>query len=81
MGWWSTHRLDGERHARLHRAHGLVFGVVRHVRRGVEKVVHTMAGVRPHDGAAILTRDWLAARVVQRSKQFCWSLRVANSLT
>ena len=59
-GKGGTHGLDGERHAGLHRPHSLVFGVVRHVRRGVEEVVDAVPAVRAYDRAAVLARDGLA---------------------
>lgn len=55
-----TYGLDGEDHARLHRANSAVLGVVWDIRRGVEEVIDAVSGVLSDDSASCCTRDGLA---------------------
>lgn len=48
------HRLDGKTHPRLRNAHGLVFRVMRNIRRTVEQRIDTMPAIRRNDRAFLL---------------------------
>lgn len=51
-----NHRFNGKGHAGFTFANGLVFGIVRHIRGTVEKLVNAVSAVGPNDAAIFLFR-------------------------
>jgi len=59
VGAQSNHGLDGEAHAGLGLADGLVLGVMRHIRRTVEALVDAVAAVGLDDAAVVALGELL----------------------